>query len=142
MLNPISHADTLEKAARYKVEPYVVAADIYGAPPHTGKGGWTWYSGSSAWMYRLGIEAILGITRSGNALQVDPCIPRHWAGFKADYQFGVTHYTIRVENPQHLNRGIQQVVLDEVQLPDGSIPLVDDGQPHKVRVLIGPIPLK
>jgi len=142
MLNPISHADTLEKAARYKVEPYVVAADIYGAPPHTGKGGWTWYTGSSAWMYRLGIEAILGITRSGNALQVDPCIPRHWAGFKADYQFGVTHYTIRVENPQHLNRGIQQVVLDEVQLPDGSIPLVDDGQPHKVRVLIGPIPLK
>ena len=90
MLNPISHADTPEKAARYKVEPYVIAADIYSQTSHTGMGGWTWYTGSSGWMYRLGIEAILGISRVGNALKIDPCIPEDWPGFKVDYRFG-TH---------------------------------------------------
>ena len=105
MLNPISHADTPEKAARYKVEPYVIAADIYSQPPHTGMGGWTWYTGSSGWMYRLGLEAILGITRVGNALKINPCIPRDWPGFKVDYRFGNTHYKISVENPHKVNRG-------------------------------------
>ena len=137
MLNPISHADTPEKTARYKVEPYVIAADIYGVPPHIGRGGWTWYTGSSAWMYRLGIEAILGITRVGNALKINPCIPRDWTGFKVDYRFGNTHYKISVENPNGVNRGIQQVLLDGVPLSDGLIPLVDDGLPHEVRVVMG-----
>jgi cyclic beta-1,2-glucan synthetase len=137
MLNPISHADTPEKTARYKVEPYVIAADIYGVPPHVGRGGWTWYTGSSAWMYRLGIEAILGITRVGNALKFNPCIPRDWTGFKVNYRFGNTHYKISVENPHNINRGIQQVLLDGVPLPDGLIPLVNDGQPHEVRVVLG-----
>ena len=76
LLNPIYHGDTPEKVARYKVEPYVVAADVYGAAPHTGRGGWTWYTGSAAWMYRLGLEAILGVSRIGNVLRVNPCIPR------------------------------------------------------------------
>jgi len=137
MLNPISHADTPEKTARYKVEPYVIAADIYGVPPHVGRGGWTWYTGSSAWMYRLGIEAILGITRVGNALKFNPCIPRNWTGFKVDYRFGMTHYKISVENPHNINRGIQQVILDGVRLSDGLIPLMDDGLPHEVRVVLG-----
>jgi len=137
MLNPISHADTPGKAARYKVEPYVVAADIYGVPPHVGRGGWTWYTGSSGWMYRLGIEAILGITRVGNALKFNPCIPRDWKGFKVDYRFGNTHYKISVKNPNGVNRGIQQVLLDGVQLSDGLIPLVDDGLQHEVRVVMG-----
>jgi cyclic beta-1,2-glucan synthetase len=136
MLNPISHADTPEKTARYKVEPYVIAADIYGVPPHTGRGGWTWYTGSSAWMYRLGIEAILGITRVGNTLKINPCIPRDWTGFKVDYRFGATHYKISVENPNGVNRGVQQVLLDGVSLPDGLIPLVDNGLPHEVRVVM------
>jgi cyclic beta-1,2-glucan synthetase len=136
MLNPIAHADTPEKAARYKVEPYVIAADIYGAPPHIGRGGWTWYTGSSAWMYRLGIEAILGITRVGNALNINPCIPRDWTGFKVDYRFGNTHYKISVENPSGVNRGIQQVVLDGVPLSDGIIPLVDDNLLYTVQVTI------
>ncbi|MBI5950393.1 MAG: hypothetical protein HY865_01935 [Chloroflexi bacterium] len=136
MLNPISHADTPEKAARYKVEPYVIAADIYGVPPHVGRGGWTWYTGSSAWMYRLGIEAILGITRVGNALSINLCIPRDWTGFKVDYRFGNTHYKISVKNPNGVNRGIQQVLLDGVPLPDGVIPLVDDNLLHTVQVMM------
>jgi cellobiose phosphorylase len=137
LLNPISHADTPGKAARYKVEPYVIAADIYGVPPHTGRGGWTWYTGSSGWMYRLGVEAILGIARVGNALHINPCIPRAWTGFKADYRFGNTHYKISVVNPHNVNRGIQQVALDGVPLSAGGIPLVDDVQPHEVRVVMG-----
>jgi cyclic beta-1,2-glucan synthetase len=137
MLNPISHADTPEKAARYKVEPYVIAADIYSVPPHTGSGGWTWYTGSSSWMYRLGLEAILGISRVGEALSINPCIPRDWPGFKVDYRFGNTHYKIGVENPQRVNRGIRQVLLDGNPLPGSLILLVDDGQSHEVRVVMG-----
>jgi cyclic beta-1,2-glucan synthetase len=139
MLNPVSHANTPEKAARYKVEPYVIAADIYSVPPHIGRGGWTWYTGSSGWMYRLGIEAILGISRVGNSLNINPCIPRHWTGFKMDYRFGSTYYKISVENPHNVNRSILggQVVVDGIALPGNSISLMDDGQPHEVHVLMG-----
>jgi len=137
LLNPISHADTPEKAARYKVEPYVIVADIYSMPPHTSTGGWTWYTGSSGWMYRLGIEAILGISRAGKALKINPCIPPHWPGFKVDYRFGTTHYKISVENPHNVSRGIRQVLLDGNPLPDKLIQLVDDGQQHAVHVLMG-----
>ncbi len=137
MLNPISHADSPEKTAHYKVEPYVIAADIYGAPPHTGHGGWTWYTGSSAWMYRLGIEAILGISRAGNSLNINPCIPHDWPGFKVVYRFGATHYKVNIENPSNVNRGVLQVILDGVPFLDGIIPLIDDGLPHKVRVVMG-----
>ncbi|MEP6896725.1 MAG: glycosyl transferase family 36, partial [Chloroflexota bacterium] len=137
MLNPISHTDSPDKVSRYKVEPYVIAADIYSVSPHIGRGGWTWYTGSSGWMYRLGTEAILGISRAGNALKIDPCIPRDWQGFKVDYRFGVTHYKISVENPQHINRGIQQVLLDGNLLSNKLIPLLDDSQSHEVRVVMG-----
>jgi cyclic beta-1,2-glucan synthetase len=137
LLNPISHADTPGKAACYKVEPYVIAADIYSQSPHTGMGGWTWYTGSSGWMYRLGLEAILGLTRLGNMLKIDPCIPGNWPGFKVDYHFGTAHYKISVENPEGVNRGVQQIVHNGVSLPDNQIPLSDDGQPHEVRVVMG-----
>jgi cellobiose phosphorylase len=140
MLNPINHADTPEKVTRYKVEPYVIAADINSMPPHTGSGGWTWYTGSSGWMYRLGLEAILGISRVGKALNINPCIPRHWPGYKVDYRFGTTHYRISVENPNNVNRGIRQVLLDGNPLPGSLIPLVDDDQPHEVRVVMGESP--
>jgi cyclic beta-1,2-glucan synthetase len=137
MLNPISHTDSPEKAACYKVEPYVIAADIYSQTSHVGMGGWTWYTGSSGWMYRLGIEAILGITRLGNALEINPCIPKDWPGFKVDYRFGTAHYKISVENPQKVNRGILQILLDGNPLPGSLISLADDGQPHEVRVVMG-----
>ncbi len=137
MLNPVNHADTPEKAARYKVEPYVIAADIYSQSSHIGMGGWTWYTGSSGWMYRLGIEAILGISRVGEALKINPCIPKDWPGFKVDYRFGTTHYKISVENPDGINRGIRQVMLDRNLLPGNLLPLVDDGQPHDVLIVMG-----
>lgn len=137
LLNPISHADTPKKSLLYKVEPYVIAADIYSAPPLMGRGGWTWYTGASGWMYRLGIEAILGIVRVGKSLQVNPCIPRTWMGYKAGYCFGNTQYNIQVENQNGVNRGIQQILLDGNPLPGCLIPLVDDGQIHAVRVIMG-----
>jgi cyclic beta-1,2-glucan synthetase len=136
LLNPINHADTPEKAARYLVEPYVMAADIYSQPPHSGNGGWTWYTGSSGWMYRLGIEAILGISRLGNVLKINPCIPHHWSGFKVDYRFGATHYLISVENLEGVNQGIRQVSLDGKLLPDNLIPLLDDSKKHLVQILM------
>ncbi len=140
MLNPIRHADTPEKAARYRVEPYVMAADIYSAAPHTGRGGWTWYTGSAAWMYRLGIEVILGLTRHGDILEIDPCIPGHWSGFRVTYRFGRTPYVVHVENPQGVPRGVRQIVLDGNPLTGQRIPLIDDGNQHEARVLMGIVP--
>jgi cyclic beta-1,2-glucan synthetase len=137
MLNPVYHANTPEKMQRYMVEPYGIAADLYSQPTHTGTGGWTWYTGSSGWMYRLGIEAILGITRLGNTLKIDPCIPGNWPGFRVTYRFGRTEYVVRVANPEGVNRGIRQVVLDGLSMPEDRIPLTDDGQPHEVSVLMG-----
>ncbi|MGC1378047.1 MAG: glucoamylase family protein [Anaerolineales bacterium] len=138
LLNPIYHADTPDKVAHYKVEPYSIAADVYGAPPHTGAGGWTWYTGSSGWMYRLGIEAILGVSKIGNTLKVDPCIPKIWPSFKATYRFGAASYLISVDNQESVNRGVEQVLLDGKLMPDYLIPLVDDGQEHEVNVIMGP----
>jgi cyclic beta-1,2-glucan synthetase len=100
-------------------------------------GGWTWYSGSSGWMYRLGLEAILGITRTGTTLNLNPCIPSIWTGFKVDYRFGNSRYRVSVENPQHINRGIRQVLLDGNLLPGKQVMLVDDGGLHEVQVEMG-----
>jgi cellobiose phosphorylase len=140
LLNPISHADTPEKASRYNVEPYVIAADISSLPPLTGRGGWTWYTGAAGWMYRLGIEAILGISRLGNILKIDPCIPGNWPGFRLTYRFGKSSYLVRVENPQGVNRGVRQIVHDGIPQAENRIPLVDDGKQHEVHVLMGSIP--
>jgi cyclic beta-1,2-glucan synthetase len=137
MLNPIHHSDTPEKAGLYSVEPYIIAADIDSQPPLTGTGGWTWYTGSAGWMYRLGLEAILGITRLGRTLNINPCIPGDWPGFKVDYRFGNTYYKITVDNPDGIQRGIRQVVLDGNSISGNLITLVDDGQLHEVRVVLG-----
>ncbi len=98
LLNPINHARTPEETDRYKVEPYVVAADVYSVAPHVGRGGWTWYTGSAAWMYRAGIEGILGIRREGAFLVLEPCIPDSWPSFEAMVQVGTAQYDIRVDN--------------------------------------------
>jgi cyclic beta-1,2-glucan synthetase len=137
LLNPIYHSDTPEKVMRYRVEPYVVAADVYSVPPHTGRGGWTWYTGSASWMYRLGLEAILGLRRVGKILRIDPCIPKDWPGYELAYRDGETSYQIRVEKPAGINRGVKQVTLDGEVLPGGNIPLTADGQQHSVHVLMG-----
>ena len=138
LLNPVYHSDTLEKALHYKTEPYNIAADIYSVAPHTGSGGWTGYTGSAGWMYRLGIEAILGVSRVGKILKINPCIPKDWPGYKLTYQFGATRYRISVENPEGVNQGIKLVSLDGKALTDNQIPLSNDGGQHEVQVLLGP----
>ena len=139
MLNPINHARTRADVHRYKVEPYVVAADIYSMPPHVGRGGWTWYTGSAAWMQRAGVESILGLRREGNRLCIDPCIPRNWEGFALSLRHGAARYEIRVENPDHVERGVVSATLDGVIFAGGSpmLPLADDGAVHEVVIRLG-----
>ncbi len=137
LLNPIFHSDSEEMAAEYRVEPYVISADIYSKPPYLHRGGWTWYTGSAAWMYRLGLTAILGFKKTGNILHIDPAIPPTWDGFEIRYQFGATFFKIKVDNPQHLAHHVQVVKLDGKMLEDHAIRLVDDGQEHKVEVIMG-----
>ncbi len=137
LLNPIYRADTAEKVARYKVEPYVISADVYGVAPHVGRGGWTWYTGSAGWMHRLGIEAILGLQRTGQTLCLNPCIPSHWSGYTMRYQYGGTTYAIQIENPEGVSRGVRQLILDGVEVPSGVIVLVDDAQLHSVKIVLG-----
>jgi len=136
-LNPISHSDSFKKAEKYKVEPYVVAADVYSVAPHVGRGGWTWYTGSASWMYRLGIEAILGLKRKGNRLQIDPCIPDNWGEYELTYRDGETVYHIHVRNPQAVNRGVRQMKLDGAVIREDHIPLLQDGAHHEVDVELG-----
>jgi cellobiose phosphorylase len=134
LINPIYRADTPENAVRYQVEPYVISADVYSIPPHTGRGGWTWYTGSAGWMYRLGLEAILGVRREGAALQIHPCLPRNWPGYIMTYRFGQTTYQIKVENPALKNQPEQRVFLDGHLQPDSKIPLQDDKGDHQVEI--------
>jgi cyclic beta-1,2-glucan synthetase len=137
LLNPLNHTRTPADVGRYKVEPYVVAADVYAHPMHAGRGGWTWYTGSAAWMYRTGLEAILGIERRGDTLALNPCIPFEWPGFKATVRFGTTRYEISVENPGRRCRGVTAAELDGKPVEAGAIPLREDGKTHRVRAVIG-----
>ncbi|MEO7665247.1 MAG: glycosyl hydrolase family 65 protein, partial [Candidatus Limnocylindrales bacterium] len=139
LLNPINHSSTRAGVHRYKVEPYVMAADVYAEPPHVGRGGWTWYTGSAGWMYQAGVESILGFRLRGETLTVDPCIPRAWPGFELDFRYHGTRYTIAVENPHGASRGVTFAELDGAALEGGgvAIPLVDDGAAHRVRIVLG-----
>src|SRR5690606_4958311 len=141
LLNPVLHADTSEKAGLYKVEPYVIAADIYGVPPHVGRGGWTWYTGSSGWMYRLGLEGVLGLRRLDDHIRIDPSIPADWPGYELWVNLDGARYHVQVENPQRVSRGVRQVFLDGQPLRDALVPLRRaevggagaDGDQHTVR---------
>ncbi|PZR71636.1 MAG: glycosyl transferase [Chthoniobacterales bacterium] len=139
ILNPINHARTRADIFRYKVEPYVACADIYAEPAHIGRGGWTWYTGSAGWMYRAGLEWILGFRLRGATLLIDPCIPRSWPGFEITFKYHSARYDISVENPRGVSRGVSSIRLDGValQISDASIPLSDDGANHKVEVVLG-----
>jgi cyclic beta-1,2-glucan synthetase len=140
LLNPIHHAQTPEQQARYRVEPYVVAGDVYSEPPHTGRGGWTWYTGSAAWLYRVALESILGFRRRGTTLTIAPCIPAAWASFEMSYHWGSTIYHITVMNPQAVERGVVAVHLDGKPQAQQEIELVNDGQKHEVRIVLGTVP--
>ncbi len=141
LLNPILRAVTPQDVARYRVEPYVIAADIYSVPPYVGRGGWTWYTGSAAWMYRLGLEAILGLQRVGDGLLLDPCLPRDWSAYQVDYRCGSALYRIRVENPRRVNRGVRRLLVDGQLLPDHRLPLSRQVGEHQVLVELGPLTL-
>ena len=136
MLNPVNRTTTRAAVHRYKTEPYVVAADIYSVAPHAGRGGWTWYTGSAGWMYRAGLEGILGFHLQGSQLRLAPCIPAHWPGFEITFRFRGTQYEISVTNAAGDSTGVAYAELDGQRLPAGTIclPLVADGKPHQVRV--------
>ncbi|MDH4045973.1 MAG: glycosyl transferase family 36, partial [Gemmatimonadota bacterium] len=134
MLNPLTHTATAEGVAVYQVEPYVVAADIYTAAEHVGRGGWTWYTGSASWMYRVGLESLLGFTKQGDTLTIVPCVPAAWPRFEIDYRHGRSLYAIRVERPADIRTHGADVTVDGVSVADGIIRLVDDGGRHEVVV--------
>jgi cyclic beta-1,2-glucan glucanotransferase len=136
LINPIYHADTPEKINRYRVEPYVIAADVYSVAPYIGRGGWTWYSGSASWMYRLGTEMILGLQRIGERLHINPCIPDDWPEYQINYRFGKALYHILVKNQQNKKSGKNQITMDGTELTDGFIPLSDDGKTHEILITI------
>jgi cyclic beta-1,2-glucan synthetase len=138
LLNPINHASTRAGVYRYKVEPYVVAGDIYAEPPHVGRGGWTWYTGSAGWMYRAGLEWMLGFRLRGSVLHLDPCIPRAWRRFEITFRYHSSSYAIVVQNPHGVARGVWSVELDGALLANGAhILLADDGATHHVRLVLG-----
>jgi len=138
MLNPINHTTSRANVQRYKVEPYVVAGDVYAEPPHVGRGGWTWYTGAAGWLYRAGMEWILGFRVRGTALCIDPCIPRTWPGYSIRFRYHSALYDIAVDNPRGVTRGVALAELDGKPLAaSANIPLVDDGAVHQIRIVLG-----
>jgi cyclic beta-1,2-glucan synthetase len=143
MLSPISHSSTRQDADRYKVEPYVIAADIYGVAPHVGRGGWTWYTGSAGWMYRVAIESILGFSlEGGSRLRLQPCMPDSWPGCSMRYTLADgTAYHIAVSNPDGKAGQVLLATLDGAAVETGPsgvlVPLLSDGASHELSVVMG-----
>ena len=136
MINPLTHGVTPEDVSRYKVEPYVVAADVYTAEGHLGRGGWTWYTGSASWMYRIGLETILGFTKHGYSLTLEPSIPTAWRAFSIEYRVGGSVYAISVAR-NGPGSEVNRVIVDGTDRSDRTIPLIDDGKRHEVSVELG-----
>jgi cyclic beta-1,2-glucan synthetase len=138
MLNPVNHSRTRAEAERYRVEPYVACGDVYSMQPNAGRGGWTWYTGSAAWMYRTAVEYILGIRFAGNILFINPVIPRRWPRFEVTIRHGSATYEIKVENATQRNSGISSAIIDgaAVSFVQG-VPLVDDGKTHRIEIAMG-----
>lgn len=140
LINPVNHAPDKPSADLYRVEPYVVAADVYAAGPHVGRGGWTWYTGSAAWFYRVAVQNLLGVWTKARGperfLVVEPCIPRSWRTYSMTYRYGQTTYEITVDNPRGVNRGVARVELDGTDLGEESVLLDARGGTHRVRVTL------
>lgn len=137
MLNPVNHAGTRESMEHYRVEPYVMCADIYGAPPHTGRGGWTWYTGAAGWMYRFSVETLLGLQLEVDHLRIAPCVPLEWGAYKIHYRFRDTVYHITVSLVGASTGQVTRVTLDGTEHADTRIPLIDDHHEHFVEVDLG-----
>ncbi len=140
MVNPVNHATSLEGIAIYKVEPYVVAADVYALSPHNGRGGWTWYTGSAGWMYRLIVESLLGLRLEVDRLRFAPCLPADWRAFTVHYRYRETVYHITVLQTDAANNQTS-VIVDGVDQHDQAIPLIDDRQEHWAEVRIHAAPV-
>ncbi|TFG87573.1 MAG: glycosyl transferase, partial [Gemmatimonadales bacterium] len=159
MINPVSHASTPEQVERYQVEPYVMAADVYGNAPHIGRGGWTWYTGSSGWMLRVALESVLGLRAEGKTLVVAPCVPDDWPEYSITWRVPPldadpgddtppadeeTRYEIHVANPDHCSEAVVAVTCDDDPCPpvDGTarVPLLRDGRTHRLAITLGPVP--
>ncbi|HTA16363.1 MAG TPA: hypothetical protein VK786_01290, partial [bacterium] len=140
MMNPVRLAGTRAGMQRYKVEPYVMAGDVYSQAPHVGRGGWTWYTGSSGWMQRAGVESILGLSLHGDAIGMDPCVPPDWPGYELDIAWGGARCVIRVSNPESVSKGVRWMELDGVRLPAGAggrVAVPKDGKAHRLEVTLG-----
>ena len=136
MINPIEHSRTKDAALKYKVEPYVVAADIYGEGSLAGRGGWTWYTGSASWMYEAGLHYILGLTIEKGYLTINPCIPANWNEYKIHYKYGNSIYNIFVKNPEAKNTGIEKMILNNEEIAEKRIKLIDNGKVNEVEVIM------
>jgi cyclic beta-1,2-glucan synthetase len=137
MLNPFTHADTADAVATYKVEPYVVCADVYTATGHVGRGGWTWYTGSASWMYRAALEGVLGFAKRGECLHIEPCVPAEWRELAIEYRHGSSTYAIAIRNPNGVSTGVTRVDVDGREASDRVVKLADDGARHEVVVTMG-----
>ena len=135
LVNPINHSRTPTERMIYKVEPYVMAADVYSSYPHTGRGGWTWYTGSASWMYEVGLTQLLGITREGDVLKVNPVVPKHWSAFTVIYHYKETKYTLQV-SATHVRTGQMQITCDGKSQELMEIPLINDLLPHHVEIAL------
>ncbi len=139
MINPVNHASSAAAMATYKVEPYVVAADVYAVAPHTGRGGWTWYTGSAGWMYRLILESLLGLKLEVDKLRFAPCLPADWESFKLHYRYRETVYHITVLQTRATNSNTH-VIVDGIEQRDKAISLVNDHREHTVEINLGAAP--
>jgi cellobiose phosphorylase len=133
MINPVNHARSLEEVARYKVEPYVVTADVYALSPHIGRGGWSWYTGSAGWMYRLIVESLLGLRLETDKLYFEPCIPADWTSYKIHYRYRETIYRITFMQLTEVDAK-QTIMVDGTACPEGFIRLIDDRKEHLAEV--------
>lgn len=136
LLNPVNHGSTPEQIATYKVEPYVIAADVYAVAPHTGRGGWTWYTGSAGWMYRLLIETLLGVNLEGDQLRLTPHMPKSWTSYKIHYRYRQTVYHITITRFDTDEADANQLTLDGKILSAQTVPLIDDRHEHTVELKV------
>lgn len=134
MINPIEHTRTKEAAGKYKVEPYVIAADIYGQKNLAGRGGWTWYTGSASWMYEAGIKYLLGLRIEKGKLKLMPCIPNDWKEYTIKYKYGSSIYHIRISNPHGKETGVSKFMLDGQEIEKKEITLNPNGGVYNVEV--------
>jgi cyclic beta-1,2-glucan synthetase len=137
MLNPINHTRSRIDVERYRGEPYVLAGDVCAHPDHAGRAGWTWYTGSAGWMYRAGLESILGLQRHGAAFELAPCVPASWPEYSITWRIGRTTYEIAVSNPDRVCRGVALAEMDGAPVDHRAVPIVDDGRVHRVRLVLG-----